>query len=216
MVREGSIINTLLPFQLYHHWKHCHHCCRRPLSSTNHHSNTYVQSSAINSTLIYIQQEKENIIQRARRKLYYTQTTFQRKLFYTCLVDKLESHVMLTSLLPKDNPRRFSKGMHKKLSNKYAHCGMMWMEFRQSFRIIKDINRLQENLRTVYDADGAVIIAVLDRNGHRKRNEVGSRKENQVALSTEQLVLCPDYQHAVQEIHDKEWTACQQSRVNQN
>ena len=74
--------------------------------------------------------------------------------------------------------------------------------------IIKDINRLQENLRTVYDADGAVMIGVVDRNGHRRRR-VGrnywARKENQVALSIEQLGLHPDCQQAVREIHNKEW-----------
>ena len=75
-------------------------------------------------------------------------------------------------------------------------------------RIIQDINRLQENLRTVYDADGAMVIGVVDRNGHRRRNGVGrnywARKENQVALSIEQPGLHPDYQQATQEVHDKE------------
>ena len=75
-------------------------------------------------------------------------------------------------------------------------------------------------MRTVYDADGAVVIGVVDRNGHRRRNGVGrnywARKENQVALSIEQLGLHPDCQQAVREIHDKEWAAYQQSRANQN
>ena len=86
--------------------------------------------------------------------------------------------------------------------------------------IIKDINRLQENLMAVYDADGAVAIGVVGRNDQRRRNVIGfkycTRKENQVALSIEQLGLHPDCQQAVQEIHNKEWAAFQESRANQN
>ena len=133
----------------------------------------------------------------------------------------LDIHVMLTSLLEKDDPRRFSKGTPKKIVQSISR--LWWQENGVSpkpDRIIQDINRLQENLRTVYDADGAVVIGVVDRNGHRKRNGVGRqfwpRKENQIALSIEQLGLHPDCQQAVHEVHEKEWAAYQQSKANQN
>ena len=133
----------------------------------------------------------------------------------------LDIHVTLTSLLPKDDPRRFSKGTPKKIVQSIKR---LWNDVDgvspKPSRIIQDINRLQENLKTVYDADGAVVIGVVDRNGHRRRNGVGkkywARKENQVALSIEQLGLHPDCQQAVQEVHDKEWELNQQSRANQN
>jgi len=131
----------------------------------------------------------------------------------------LDIHVTLTSLLPKEDSRRFSKGTPKQIVDAVRR---LWDPqdgggvAPKANRIIQDVLGVQKSLRKVFDADGAVVLGVVDRNGHRRRDGVGRqywpRKDTQFALSIEELGLHPDCQEAVTELHDSEWEKFQESR----
>ena len=76
-------------------------------------------------------------------------------------------------------------------------------------RIIQDIQRLKENLKIVFEANGGVVLGVVDRNGHRRQNGSGRqyhpRLTNRKALSIEELGLHVDCQQAVHKIDQGEW-----------
>ena len=70
----------------------------------------------------------------------------------------------------------------------------------------------------MFDVDGVVVVGIVDRNGHRRRDGLGRqywpRIPNRRALTIEELGLHSDCQHAVNEIYNREWEEFNDARAN--
>ena len=90
--------------------------------------------------------------------------------FRTCF----DMHVTLTSILPRTDPHRFSKGTPKSISSSISR---IWDPVTgvspPPNRIIQDITRMTENIILVIEAGGAIVPGVCDRNGHRRKQREG-------------------------------------------
>ena len=126
-------------------------------------------------------------------------------------------HVMLTCMLPRNDPRRFSKSTPKEITQMIER---IWDPVEgvspPSNRIIQDIQQLKENIKLVVEADGAIVLGVCDRNGHRNTGGTGRRYhprlQDQSALSIEELPLHKDCREVVLEIEATEREHFEQSR----
>ena len=109
-----------------------------------------------------------------------------------------DTHIVLTCMLERDDPRRFSKATPKEI----ARCiEKLWNPetgvVPSSKRIIQDIQRLKENFLLVVEAEGAVVPGVCDHNGHRRKHAGVGRKhykmhEDQSATPIDELDLHAD------------------------
>ena len=116
----------------------------------------------------------------------------------------------LTSLLPLSDPKRFSKATPNLIVDAVRR---LWDPevgvTPKPTRIIQDIKRLKENLKIVFEANGGVVLGVVDRNGHRRKSGPGRQYQpriaNRKALSIEELGLHMDCQQAVRKIDELEW-----------
>ena len=126
-------------------------------------------------------------------------------------------HVTLTSALPCNDPRCFSKATPRLITSAIER---LWdpetgvVPF--SNRIIQDVGRLAENFALVVEADGAVVAGVCDRNGHRRGTGTGRRytapSDDQSALDIDDLNLHADCSEVVLEVHNEEWGKWQQHK----
>ena len=128
-------------------------------------------------------------------------------------------HVTLTCMLPRHDPRRFSKATPKEITRMIER---IWDPVEgvspPSNRIIQDISRLKENIKLVVEADGAIVPGVCDRNGHRNQGGTGRRYHprhaDQSALSIEELPLHKDCREVVLELEATERERFEKSRGN--
>lgn len=121
-----------------------------------------------------------------------------------------DDHVTLTCQLPRNDPRRFSKGTPKTIE---AAVRRLWDPQTgvspPPHRIVQDINRVLENVEIVVREDGAVVDGVVDRNGHRRKS-TGDRRHytaphaDQTAVPLDNLVLHADCKEVVWELYGKE------------
>ena len=122
----------------------------------------------------------------------------------------VDQHVGITSMLPRDDKRRFSKATPKLI---IETINRIWDPDNgvspRPDRIVQDIERLKENIAIVIEAEGAIVTDVVDRNGHRRKKSNGQKqyrpkKEQFRALSVNELNLHKDAQDVLVEIRDHE------------
>ena len=122
----------------------------------------------------------------------------------------VDQHVGITSMLSRDDKRRFSKATPKLIIDT---INRIWDPDNgvspRPDRIVQDIERLKENIAIVIEAEGAIVTDVVDRNGHRRKKSNGQKqyrpkKEQFRALSVNELNLHKDAQDVLVEIRDHE------------
>ena len=130
----------------------------------------------------------------------------------------VDTHVGMTSVLPLDDPRRFSKATPKEIMRTLDR---LWDPVTgvtpKPSRIVQDINRLKENFLIIVEADGEIVDGVADRNGHRRGVGPGQSYHERLpprpARKVEDLNLHPDAQEALRIIDRRERAIWEQSRA---
>ena len=117
-------------------------------------------------------------------------------------------HVTMTCMLPRTDPRRFSKATPKLIG---LAVKRIWDPLEGvapiSRRIVQDILRLTENFNTILLHEGRVVRGICDRNGHRRKSTEGdgrcyhARLEDQSAVSIDKIDLHKDCVEVTRELY---------------
>jgi hypothetical protein len=117
--------------------------------------------------------------------------------------------VLLTAHLEKDDPRKFQKNTPKNISKAILKLydpvsGVV----PKSKRIIEDCWRVVSSLQTIVKAGGKIVPSLVNRNGHRNKNNSGRkyypRKVDQVIANMDEMGIFKETQRVAIEENLKE------------
>jgi hypothetical protein len=120
-----------------------------------------------------------------------------------------DMHVLLTAHLEKDDPRKFQKNTPKNISKAILKLydpvsGVV----PKSKRIIEDCWRVVSSLQTIVKAGGKIVPSLVNRNGHRNKNNSGRkyypRKVDQVIANMDEMGIFKETQRVAIEENLKE------------
>ena len=120
-----------------------------------------------------------------------------------------DMHVLLTANLEKEDPRKFRKDTPKHISKAILKLydpvsGVV----PNSKRIIEDCWRVVSSLNTIVKAGGKIVPSLVNRNGHRNKNNAGRkyypRKTDQVIANMDEMGIFKETQQIAIEENLKE------------
>lgn len=112
-------------------------------------------------------------------------------------------HVLLTSHLPRDDCRKFSKATPKEITRAISRlCHPTTGVVPKSHRIIEDTNRVLYCLGKIVEAGGAVVPGLVNRNGHRNKQGDGGGRKYFARRTTPCENLGLDHFGIIQEVQD--------------
>jgi hypothetical protein len=112
----------------------------------------------------------------------------------------LNMHVMMTAHLKNDDPLKFSKATPREISKAILKiCDPENGVTPSSKRIIQDVKKVLNSIKTIVEAGGKVVPGLVNRNGHRKKEPIDGRKyfprkEHQVIPTLTELGIFKEVQ----------------------
>ena len=130
-------------------------------------------------------------------------------------------HVLLTSHLPRDDPRKFRKDTPNQISKAILRlCNPTTGIVPCSRRIIEDVKRVLSSLRTIVEAGGAVVPGLVNRNGHRNKEGDGvgrrywPRKNHQLDPTMDDYGIMKEVQEVANEFFENQTETFNRHKAN--